>query len=92
MECQRFMERVGIAKYLHRVMDEGVDVTHPKSTLERLTGLDKVQYDVDYDENIHGAYRCILSINETRIVEVWGCLTKDESIVLAADATIIILS
>lgn len=90
--CRHFIERIGIAPYIRRAMVECIDVGHPRNVLERLAGSDKVQYAVDCEENSHGAYRCAISINEVEIVEVKGCLTKDESIVVASDAAIKFLS
>ena len=44
--CETFLERIGLMPHLRRVMSGKVDITHPRMVLERLTGAEGVQYDV----------------------------------------------
>ena len=87
-ECQSFAERVGILPYLRRLVEEGVEVCHPKTALERLTGSHKVEYVVECEENARNGFRCLVRVQENEVVAVKGCLTKNEAVVKAADAAV----
>jgi dsRNA-specific ribonuclease len=55
-DCQRFAERIGIMPYLRRIMSDGIDVVHPKASLERLTRPDKIEYIVRFEESDNYVY------------------------------------
>ncbi len=83
-DCRRFAERIGIMPYLRRIMADGVDVVHPKTSLERLTGPDKIEYIIGFESDSH-VYQCSIKINNVDVVTVGGCLTQDEAVMRAAD-------
>jgi len=85
-ECQRFIERIGLVPYARRVMLEGINVLHPRAVVEQISGSAEVRYIVEGEEGEVCTYRCSVAVDGVRIVEVQGCLTKDEAVVVAADA------
>lgn len=89
VDCQRFAERIGLLPYLHRILTEGVEIAHPKTTLERLAGSEKIDYIVN---DVHNVYRCLVRINNVDLIAIGECLTKDEAIVRAADAAVKLIS
>ena len=91
-DCQRFAERIGILPYLRRIMSDGIDVVHPKASLERLTGPDKIEYIVGFEESDNHVYQCSIKINNIEVVTVGGCLTKDEAVMRAADSAAKLIS
>jgi dsRNA-specific ribonuclease len=84
-ECQRFIERIGLVPYARRVMLEGINVLHPKAVVEQISGSAEVRYIVEGEEGEVCTYRCSVAVDGVRIVEVKGCLTKGEAVVVAAD-------
>ena len=91
-DCRRFAEHIGIMPYLRRIMANGVDVVHPKNSLERLTGPDKVEYIVGFEESDSHLYQCSIKVNRIDVVTVGGCLTKDEAVMRAADVAAKLIS
>jgi dsRNA-specific ribonuclease len=85
MDCQRFAERIGVMPYLHHIMADGIDIVHPKTSLERLTRPDKIEYIVGFEESDSHVYQCSIKIDNIDVVTVGGCLTKDEAVMRAAD-------
>lgn len=55
-DYQRFTECIGVIPYLRRIMGGCIDVVHPKTSLERLTGLDKIEYIVGFEESDNYVY------------------------------------
>lgn len=92
--CESFLARIGLMPYLRRVVGEEVDVTHPRTVLEWLTGAESVQYDVQAEAS--GAdsdgkgqrYRGTVSVKGEKIVEVTGCLSTDDVIIVGASEAI----
>jgi dsRNA-specific ribonuclease len=91
-DCQRFAERIEIMPYLRRIMSDGIDVVYPKASLERLTGPDKIEYIVGFEESDNYVYQCSIKINNIEVVTVGGCLTKDEAVIRAAEAAAKLIS
>jgi dsRNA-specific ribonuclease len=91
-DCQRFVERIGIIPYLLRILSEGIEIVHPKTALEHLSGSEKIDYVVECEEGFLNVYRCLVRINNVDVIAVGQCLTKDEAIVRAADAAVKLLS
>lgn len=88
-DCQRFAERIGLLPYLRRVVAEYVDVVHPRTTLDHLTGSDKVEYIVQHEEDDLGLYQCQVRIgDDADVITVGKCLSKDEAVTRAADAAV----
>ena len=92
--CESFLARIGLLPYLMRVVGEEVDVTHPRTVLEWLTGAESVQYDVQAEasgEDSDGKgqrYRGTVSVKGEKIVEVTGCLSADDVIIVGASEAI----
>jgi dsRNA-specific ribonuclease len=91
-DCQRFVERIGVMPYLRRIMADGIDIVHPKASLERLTGPDKIEYIVGFEESDNHVHQCSIRINNIDVVTVGGCLTKDEAVMRAADSAAKLIS
>jgi hypothetical protein len=73
-------------------MSDGIDVIHPKTSLERLTGPDKIEYIVGFKRNDTHVYQCSIKINDIKVITVGGCLTKDEAVIRAADGAANLIS
>jgi len=87
-ECQRFIELIGLMSYMNRVVAGKVDISHPKTVLEKLAGAEGVDYDIREDESDGGEeeklYMCMVNVGGVEIVEVKGCLSQDEAVVVGA--------
>lgn len=84
--CQRFIEHIGLGRYLRHVCAECIDVEHPRNALERISGSDPVQYTIAGEANgTVTSYRCTVSFNEETLAEVNGYSTKDEAMIVAAE-------
>lgn len=90
--CQRFAERIGLMPYLLRILSEDIEISHPKTALERLTGSGKVEYVLSCEEGASNLYRCLVRINDADVTTVGECLTKDEALVRAAHAAVKLLT
>lgn len=86
--CLRFLARIRLIPYLKRVLEDGVDLSHPKVALERLTGSQSITYDVSQEESDGGGeerkYRCTVAVGNVEVASVKGCLCKDEAVVVGA--------
>ncbi|KAH9203940.1 hypothetical protein DL95DRAFT_471937 [Leptodontidium sp. 2 PMI_412] len=91
-DCQRFAERIEVMPYLRRIMADGIDVVHPKASLERLTGPDKIEYIVGFEESNNHVYQCSIKINNIEVVTVGECLTKEEAVMRAAEGAAKLIS
>lgn len=47
--CVAFVERLGVLPYLRRILDDGVDVFHPKNKVAQMADRDKVTYQVSME-------------------------------------------
>jgi len=85
-QCQRFVEHIGLGRYLGRVCAERVDVEHPRNALQHLSRSEAVQYTVGCEgEGLVPLHHCSVSLEEELLAQVGGCLTKDEAVALAAE-------
>lgn len=66
-------------------MADGVDIVHPKTSLERLIGPNKIEYIIGFEKSDNHVYQCSVMINDINVITVGGCLTKDEAVIRAAD-------
>jgi hypothetical protein len=73
-------------------LSDGIDAVHPKASLERWTGRDKIEYTVGFEESDNHVYRCSIKINNIEAVTVGGCLTKNEAVMRAADGAAKLIS
>jgi dsRNA-specific ribonuclease len=87
-QCRDFAERIGILPYLRRILVDGINIVHPKTTLGRLAAPNKVEYVVEYEDDARSAYRCLVRVKDKDITVTRGCLSRDEAMVKAAHAAV----
>lgn len=100
-DCAAIMERIGILPYLDRILDQGVDVFHPKNKLGEIANEKKVEYRVERqqrggggDDGVGGLatqLSCQVYVGDELVVEVGEGLNKDEVITKAAERAYAIL-
>jgi hypothetical protein len=57
-----------------------------------LTGPDKIEYIVGFEESDNHVYQCLIKINNIEVVTVGGCVTKDEAVMRAVDGAAKLIS
>jgi dsRNA-specific ribonuclease len=62
--CKEFLERLGLLRYLRRILTENIDIMHPKERLGIVAGNSKVRYETG-KETVNAAlrYSCSLFID-----------------------------
>jgi hypothetical protein len=62
--CKELLERLGLLRYLRRILTENIDIMHPKERLGILAGNSKVRYETG-KETVNAAlrYSCSLFID-----------------------------
>ncbi|KAH6656778.1 hypothetical protein BKA67DRAFT_532030 [Truncatella angustata] len=83
--CRAIVERIGIMPYLERVLDQNVDVIHPKNKLGVLAVEKTVKYEVSREEDDMTRIRCKVYVGGEMVVEVGDGLYNDEIITRAAE-------
>jgi dsRNA-specific ribonuclease len=75
--CKEFLERIGLLRYLRRILTENVDVMHPKERLGIVAGNSKVRYETD-KEVVNAAlrYSCRLFIDDQSIATSAGEVSR----------------
>ena len=91
--CVSFLDRIGIIRYLDRVITDDIDVVHPRTKLDWKTGAKTVEYDVSaYNvaaaDEMQRRHRCALVVAGERVLEMEGFETSDEAIVAAANVAL----
>ncbi|KAB8290244.1 hypothetical protein EYC80_011111 [Monilinia laxa] len=98
--CTRVMERMGVLKYMRRILKDGVRIMHPKEELGIVAGNDKVKYVLrnkkigDGDEHKQEGgleYMCKVFVGGKEIVDVGGGVRKEEIQATAAEKAMEIL-
>jgi dsRNA-specific ribonuclease len=86
--CEDFIERIGLVSYLKRLLEEEVDLQHPKSILGQLAGTEGVSYDEKpaprEADDTEKRYTCTVTVGEIDIAVAEDCLSKDEAVLAAA--------
>ncbi|KAI4720159.1 P-loop containing nucleoside triphosphate hydrolase protein [Aureobasidium sp. EXF-10727] len=87
--CRVFAEKLGLFKLLDRFLDEGVQVGFPR---ERL-GLMANEKDVEYRalSQGYGSWGCKIFVGKREVVEVGGCVSREEAEVRGTAAAVRIL-
>ncbi|RFU29631.1 hypothetical protein B7463_g6698, partial [Scytalidium lignicola] len=87
--CNRVAEKLGILKYLQRIIDEEVDLLHPKNVLGELVSAQgkNVRYDVVKNAET-GYVTCTVFIDEVEAMEVTDARSDDEATTKAASLTL----
>ncbi|KAI9821503.1 MAG: hypothetical protein M1832_003351 [Thelocarpon impressellum] len=80
--CTRFVERIGMLRYLRRVGVDGPDLLHPKERLGHLAGNRTVAYKVGVEDG--AAYWCAVEVAGIEIVRVGGGSSRVEAETRAA--------
>jgi dsRNA-specific ribonuclease len=86
--CERFAERLGLLEYLRRVIDEDIDLRHPKNILGELAGQSTVEYAVDLKDG----YSCTVKVGGVDVTSVFGGSTPDEVMTRAAHTAVGLLT
>ncbi|EAW13550.1 putative RNA helicase/RNAse III [Aspergillus clavatus NRRL 1] len=83
--CEAFVERIGLMSYLRRILDENIEVTHPRNVAQQLAK-SNIQFLAQRmpDEEGGASYQCAVRIEEVEAFVVRGCLTAEEAEVTAA--------
>ncbi|KAK5629446.1 hypothetical protein RRF57_005161 [Xylaria bambusicola] len=86
--CKEIVERIGILPYLRRLLNDKVDMRHPKNKLGELAGRErkKVRYETEarIDTGVKDLF-CRVFIDEQLILEVSGGVTPEEVMTKAAN-------
>ncbi|GFF27465.1 RNA helicase/RNAse III, putative [Aspergillus udagawae] len=91
--CEVFIERIGLTAYLRRILDHGIDVTHPRSVAQQLAK-SNIQFVAQrvLDEEGGASYQCSVRVEQVEVFVVTGCLTAEEAEVTAAVEAIKLLT
>ncbi|KAM0814966.1 putative Dicer-like protein 2 [Seiridium cardinale] len=88
-DCKNIVERLQILPYLERILNDNVDVIHPKNKLGEMAGQKKVRYEVEQDQEVGAgptAYlTCKVFVGDELVTKVGEGLHKDEVITKAAE-------
>ena len=103
--CEYFVERIGLLPYLRRILDDRVNVVHPKNAAQRMarsnvlfdvkrvkTGSDTVgDGDAEVDGDDAGiTYRCSATLNSVQVAVEDG-FSREEAEVRAANSVVALL-
>ncbi|RHZ55743.1 putative RNA helicase/RNAse III [Aspergillus thermomutatus] len=91
--CTVFVERIGLMSYLRRILDHGIDVTHPRNVAQQLAK-SNIQFLARrvLGEEGGASYQCSVRVDQVEVFVVTGCLTAEEAEVTAAVEAIRILT
>ncbi|CAK4028247.1 Dicer 2 [Lecanosticta acicola] len=84
--CEAFAEKLGILKYMRRLLEEHVETINPKERLGVVADQDEVKYvnGQQEDENEVKSYSCTVRVGNEDVVTVSHCGSRDEAEVKAA--------
>lgn len=89
LRCSQLAETLNILPRLRRLIQDNVDIMHPKTRLGELAGDRKVAYCSDVlSANTH---RCIIRLDGQQIGEAQNGFCKQEAVIKAAEHAIMIL-
>ncbi|KAK2591741.1 Dicer-like protein 2 [Conoideocrella luteorostrata] len=93
-QCESVLEKFGVLKYLDRLIEDRVQVQHPKELLGRWAVSQTVTYDIDVQEAANGdkCFTCRAMIGSRVVAEVSDGVTKEEVKTKAAEAAVRVLS
>lgn len=87
--CEMFLERIGWSRYLQRILDIRIDVTHPKNAVQMLSkSLAVFSITRSKNEDGEAAYYCAVHVRDTRIAVVRGCSCRAEAEVKASNVAL----
>jgi dsRNA-specific ribonuclease len=85
--CQVFAEKLGLLNYLRRVVEEDIDLRHPKNILGEIASGRTVEYDIGVQEGTEG-YFCIVRVSGMDVAKAFNGSSPDEVTTRAAHAAI----
>jgi dsRNA-specific ribonuclease len=95
LECQRFIDRIGLGFYARRMTETSFNVVHPRTSLQRLAGSMKVEFLVHRYEQVEttfSLFRCRAIVDGAELADVDGCISSEEAIVVGANAAVAVLN
>ncbi|KAG9663479.1 P-loop containing nucleoside triphosphate hydrolase protein, partial [Aureobasidium melanogenum] len=87
--CKAFVEKLGLFKLLERFLDEGVQVGFPRERLGLMANQKDVKYEPSSDTN--GEWSCKILVGQKEVVDVGGCVSKEEAEVRGAATAVRVL-
>jgi len=95
--CHRFFDLIGLEFYASRMANGSLDVVHPRNRLQRIAGSSKLELDVVHEsrEREDGGtahFRCIVKLDGNVQTEVGDCRSREEAVLVGAEAAISCLS
>ncbi|OBT88022.1 hypothetical protein VE02_02895 [Pseudogymnoascus sp. 03VT05] len=79
--CKKVAENLGLIAYLRRILDEDIDILHPKNKLGEMSGGRTVEYKLGKEGQ---EYTCIVEVGGTAIVGVSQGISQEEVMTQAA--------
>lgn len=88
--CERLLERIHLMDYLKHFVEQDIQLEHPKSALDRITGTREAKFHVKETEG--GLHDISVWLKGEKVVSINHCSSKNEAFVRAADAAVALLS
>ncbi|KAL2783849.1 ribonuclease III domain-containing protein [Aspergillus keveii] len=88
--CESFLEKIGLLRFLDRILRDRVDIAHPKNIVQKLSR-SLAKFDVKRTLPAEGSdtiYECRVSIGDVIIAVAESCLCHEETEVEAAAVAI----
>jgi dsRNA-specific ribonuclease len=91
--CKKVLDRMGILKYLRRLIQDRVHVLHPREELCILADDKEVKYDVRMQKMDDGEdeWTCTVFVGENEVIEVTRGVSDDEVKTMAAEVAVSLL-
>ncbi|KAK6001187.1 hypothetical protein QM012_003270 [Aureobasidium pullulans] len=87
--CKAFVDTLGLFKLLERFLDEGVQVGFPRERLGLMADMKDVEYRASSDGD--GRWGCKIFVGKREIVDVGGCVSREEAEVRCAAIAVRVL-
>jgi dsRNA-specific ribonuclease len=85
--CQAFAEKLGLLDYLRLIVEEDIDLRHPKKILGEIAGGRTVEYDIGVQEGTEG-YFCTVRVSGMEVAKAFNRSSPDEVTIRAAHTAI----
>ncbi|EEP81419.1 predicted protein [Uncinocarpus reesii 1704] len=90
--CEAFLERIGLMRYVRRVLSENIDFMHPKQRLGHLANALSVRYETKQTlESEARRWECTVRVGDEEIVRVGDGISNIEAETRAAEAAVAVL-
>jgi ERCC4-related helicase/dsRNA-specific ribonuclease len=83
--CEVFLEKLGVLPILRGILDGEMETTFPKERVGILADRKDVKYAAHVEEGSEGVWECAVIVDQSEVVRVSGCGSKEEAEVRAAD-------